>query len=127
MVLSASASPFAGSEGKAVTGRVIGERLAAEAETSVCLHVTPIAGVCVGVGGRDFWVFRVFRVLWTLQTLLNTKHICPASGGDEGYKDLRKGESPPQKNSHPEAREPVQAGDLKVQCAALAPAAAGGP
>lgn len=35
----------AGREGKAVTGRIIGERLAAESETSVCLHVTPVAGV----------------------------------------------------------------------------------
>ena len=44
MVFSPNDSPLAGRAGKAVTGRVIGERLMAEAETSVSLKVTPVEG-----------------------------------------------------------------------------------
>ncbi len=43
MVFAANDSPLAGRSGKAVTGRVIGERLAAEAETSVSLRVRPVS------------------------------------------------------------------------------------
>lgn len=42
MVFSCNDSPLASRSGRAVTGRVIGERLAAEAETSVSLRVTPV-------------------------------------------------------------------------------------
>lgn len=44
MVFSANDSPLAGRSGKAVTGRVIGERLAREAEASVSLRVAPLPG-----------------------------------------------------------------------------------
>lgn len=44
MVFAANDSPFAGRSGKAVTGRVIGQRLQQEAETSVSLRVTPLSG-----------------------------------------------------------------------------------
>ncbi len=44
MVFSANDSPFAGRAGKAVTGRVIGERLTAQAESSVSLTVTQLQG-----------------------------------------------------------------------------------
>lgn len=43
MVFSANDSPLAGRAGKAVTGRAIGSRLGLEAESSVSLHVTPLA------------------------------------------------------------------------------------
>lgn len=44
MVFSANDSPLAGRSGKAVTGRVIGQRLQQEAESSVSLKVTPVPG-----------------------------------------------------------------------------------
>jgi GTP-binding protein len=44
MVFSANNSPLAGRSGKAVTGRVIGQRLMQEAEASVSLKVTPVTG-----------------------------------------------------------------------------------
>jgi GTP-binding protein len=50
MVFSPNDSPFAGRSGKAVTGRALGERLAAEAEASVSLEVRPAAA-----GGGDDW------------------------------------------------------------------------
>jgi GTP-binding protein len=45
MVFSANDSPLAGRAGKAVTGRIIGQRLAQEAETSVSLRVRVVPGV----------------------------------------------------------------------------------
>jgi GTP-binding protein len=53
MVFSPNDSPFAGRSGKAVTGRALGERLAAEAEASVSLEVRPAAAVALGSG--DDW------------------------------------------------------------------------
>lgn len=44
MIFSPNDSPLAGRAGKAVTGRVIGERLMAEAETSVSLKVKAVEG-----------------------------------------------------------------------------------
>ncbi|MEW5299398.1 MAG: hypothetical protein WDW36_002418 [Sanguina aurantia] len=44
MVFGTNDSPLAGRSGKAVTGRAIGERLMAEAETSVSLRVTSLSG-----------------------------------------------------------------------------------
>jgi GTP-binding protein len=44
MVFGPNDSPLAGRSGKAVTGRVISERLQAEAETSVSLEVRPVPG-----------------------------------------------------------------------------------
>ena len=44
MVFGPNDSPLAGRAGKAVTGRVIGERLQAEAETSVSLRVISLPG-----------------------------------------------------------------------------------
>jgi GTP-binding protein len=44
MVFGSNDGPFAGKAGKAVTGRIIGEWLAAEAETSVSLTVKQIKG-----------------------------------------------------------------------------------
>lgn len=47
MVFAANDGPLAGRSGKAVTGRAIGERLAAEAEGSVSLRVTAIQVRCL--------------------------------------------------------------------------------
>ena len=47
MVFGPNDSPLAGRAGKAVTGRVIGERLVAEAETSVSLKVNALPGIFV--------------------------------------------------------------------------------
>ncbi|EFJ43351.1 elongation factor-like protein [Volvox carteri f. nagariensis] len=44
MVFGPNDSPLAGRAGKALTGRAIGERLMAEAETSVSLKVVPVPG-----------------------------------------------------------------------------------
>jgi GTP-binding protein len=44
MVFSANDSPLAGRSGKAVTGRVIGQRLSQEAESSVSLKVNVLLG-----------------------------------------------------------------------------------
>ena len=51
MVFGPNDSPLAGRAGKAVTGRVIGDRLQAEAETSVSLKVNALPGRGGG-GGR---------------------------------------------------------------------------
>ena len=51
MVFSPNDSPLAGREGSQMTGSKIGERLMAEASTSVSLRVTPLAG-----GGESFEV-----------------------------------------------------------------------
>ena len=52
MVFSPNDSPLAGREGAHLTGSKIGERLAAEAATSVSLRVLPVAGG----GGEAFEV-----------------------------------------------------------------------
>ena len=52
MVFSPNDSPLAGREGAHLTGSKIGERLAAEAATSVSLRVVPVAGG----GGEAFEV-----------------------------------------------------------------------
>jgi hypothetical protein len=44
MVFGPNDSPLSGRAGKAVTGRAIGERLEAEAETSVSLRVSQLPG-----------------------------------------------------------------------------------
>jgi predicted membrane GTPase involved in stress response len=44
MVFAPNNSPLSGRSGKAVTGRVIGERLFEEAETSVSLRASPVPG-----------------------------------------------------------------------------------
>lgn len=51
MVFSPNDSPLAGREGTQLTGSKIGERLAAEAATSVSLRVVPVDG-----GGEAFEV-----------------------------------------------------------------------
>ncbi len=51
MVFSPNDSPLAGREGSQLTGSKIGERLMAEAQTSVSLRVIPVPG-----GGESFEV-----------------------------------------------------------------------
>ena len=59
MVFGPNDSPLAGRAGKAVTGRVIGERLQAEAETSVSLRVISLPGTWVIIQLVRSWVTRV--------------------------------------------------------------------
>jgi GTP-binding protein len=53
MVFAPNDSPFAGRSGKAVTGRALGERLAAEAEASVSLELRPVRRAGPAAGEED--------------------------------------------------------------------------